>query len=179
MDSEQLPSESGAESTQPRFAIDQKTARASGGDPKKGAAARPLQEILHQGSMEITPELAARILAETGDPVGNELSNSGKMKPYINFFAAQMKGVGVEAAARVVEGLDLKDRYLWRVASALQWAFADFDSETAKLDWLCLPEEQRKQVEDALLLQIRLTQMAFLMKALYGQEGEENSPASS
>jgi hypothetical protein len=118
--------------------------------------------------VEITPELAKRIMAEVDDPLAEQLTESPKMRPYIDFFAAQMKGKGVEAATRVLADLDLKDRYIWRIASALQWAFADFDSETARLDWSCISEDQRKQVSAA--FQFRLVQMALLVKALYGPD---------
>jgi hypothetical protein len=82
------------------------------------------------------------------DPVGDELTKSAKMKPYIDYYVAAMNKKGVEAAVRRVADLELKDRYLWRVASALQWAFGDFDGETAKLDWQFMSEEQRRGVGD-------------------------------
>jgi hypothetical protein len=103
------------------------------------------------------------------DPVGDELANSEEMKPYVDFFAAAMIGEGVEPALQRVAALKLNERYVWRVASALDWAFADSDSEAAKLDWTLMSEEDRAEVSD--MLRFRVVQFAYLIQAVYGKEG--------
>jgi hypothetical protein len=77
------------------------------------------------------------------DPVGDELTHSEEMKPYLDVFVASMTGQGIKAALQRVAALKLNERYVWRVASALDWAFADSDAETAQLDWQLMSEEDR------------------------------------
>ena len=100
------------------------------------------------------------------EPVGDDLMRSEKMKPYIDLHVALAKEKGVEAALSLVVNLELRDRYLWRVASALQWAFADFDSGTARIDWDAMSEEERAQVTK--MLDLRLIQLSYLISELYG-----------
>jgi hypothetical protein len=79
-----------------------------------------------------------------------------------------MSGNDVDPALRRVAALKLNERYVWRVASALDWAFADSDSETARLDWRVMSEEERAEVSD--MLQFRVLQFAYFLRALYGIE---------
>jgi hypothetical protein len=102
------------------------------------------------------------------DPVGDELANSEEMKVYDDVFVASMSGGDIEAALQRVAALKLNKRYVWRVASALDWAFADSDSETAKLDWALMSEEERAEVSH--MLRLRVVQFAFFIRALYGKE---------
>lgn len=102
------------------------------------------------------------------DPVADELAESIQMKPYVDFFEAAMNRQDVEPMLRRVADLQLNERYVWRVASALDWAFADCDSETARLDWTVMSEEERAEVSD--MLRFRVTQIALFIKALYGSD---------
>ena len=78
------------------------------------------------------------------DPFGDELTNSAQMKPYIDFFVAAMTKEGVDAALQRVAALKLNARYVWR-GFGLDCAFADSDSETARLDWTLMSEEERAE----------------------------------
>lgn len=101
------------------------------------------------------------------DPVGDELTHSEEMKPYLDVFVASMTGQGIKAALQRVAALKLNERYVWRVASALDWAFADSDAETAQLDWQLMSEEDRADVSD--MLKFRVVQSAYFIRALYGK----------
>jgi hypothetical protein len=111
------------------------------------------------------------IKAEAG---ADELVKSSKMKPYIALLSAQMQKDG-EASSRALTtlaDLKLEDRYLWRVASALKWAFVDFDSSTIGADMLTMKsEDDRKRVVE--LIRFRPYQFCLLMKAVLGSKGME------
>ena len=69
--------------------------------------------------------------------------------------------------------MPLADRYIWRIASALKWAFADFDSSTVALDRDLMPDVQREEIDE--LLRTRPTQLALMLNALYGEEKMERA----
>jgi hypothetical protein len=64
--------------------------------------------------------------------------------------------------------LPLEERYVWRVASALGWAFADLDDLSVSADRDTLTPEDFGRVVD--LLKLRPMQMALFLKALVGTE---------
>ena len=90
------------------------------------------------------------------------------MQPYLDVFVAVAEGKDPTPALQRVAALDLNERYVWRVASALDWAFADSDSETAWLDWTLMSEEERAEISD--MLRLRVAQFAYFIRALYGEE---------
>jgi hypothetical protein len=57
-----------------------------------------------------------------------ELSSSPDMEPYLEYLVALMQGADVQPHLEALSKLPLERRYVWRVASALKWGFADFDS---------------------------------------------------
>ena len=61
------------------------------------------------------------------EPGAKELTESPEMEPYLNFAAALMQGHDPEPELEAIRQLPLEERYVWRVASALKWAFADLD----------------------------------------------------
>ena len=64
--------------------------------------------------------------------------------------------------------MPLEKRYIWRIASALKWGFADFDSVYVPVDRETLsPEDLGKVVE---LLRFRPMQLCMFLKALLGTE---------
>ena len=56
-----------------------------------------------------------------------ELATSPDMEPYLQFAMAVMQGADPTAELDAIRRLPLEKRYVWRVASALKWGFADFD----------------------------------------------------
>lgn len=58
------------------------------------------------------------------------------MRPYIEFMAAIYSSKDEKAsqiAAEKIKALPLEKRYIWRIVQALDWGFADFDSETVRI----------------------------------------------
>src|SRR5439155_18950013 len=122
------------------------------------------------------------------EPGAEEMAASENMKPYIRAHAAIMKNQHaapeenaakdaihdrLRAALEEIAGLPLADRYIWRIASALKWAFADFDSSTVALDRDLMPDVQREEIDE--LLRTRPTQLALMLNALYGEEKMERA----
>src|ERR1035438_7226421 len=93
-----------------------------------------------------------------------ELLNSELMKPYLRAAAAFMANEDMAAAIAEIAELPLEQRYVWRIASALKWAFADFDDLSVQVDRQTLsPEDSEKVLE---LLKVRPIQFCMFLKAL-------------
>ena len=79
-----------------------------------------------------------------------------------------MQGADVEPHLEALSTLPLEKRYVWRVASALKWGFADFDDVTVAADRDTLnPDDFAKVVE---LLKLRPIQFCMFLRALVGAE---------
>jgi hypothetical protein len=63
-----------------------------------------------------------------------ELLDSPAMEPYMRFMLAVMQNQDLRPVLDEIAALPLEDRYVWRIASALKWAFADFDSSVVMAD---------------------------------------------
>jgi hypothetical protein len=98
----------------------------------------------------------------------HELATSPNMEPYLNFAGALMQGYNPEPELNELRQLPLEERYVWRVASALKWGFADFDNLTVEADKLTLTPEDFARVVD--LLKLRPMQFCLFLKALVGTE---------
>jgi len=59
--------------------------------------------------------------------------------------------------------LPLEKRYVWRVFSALKWAFADFEDEYVSLDLPYIPEPTRSEMTKE--LELRFLQLRMLLQA--------------
>jgi hypothetical protein len=66
------------------------------------------------------------------EPEAEELPESAAMEPYMNRAIAMMGGKDTAPAIEELAALPLEKRYVWRVASALKWVFADFDTVTGR-----------------------------------------------
>lgn len=98
----------------------------------------------------------------------HELATSPDMKPYIKFAMAVIQGSDAAPEREVIRQLPLEKRYVWRVASALKWGFADFDDLSVDADRETLaPEDQEKVVD---LLKLRPIQFCLFLKALVGAD---------
>jgi hypothetical protein len=79
----------------------------------------------------------------------HELASSPDMEPYLNFAMALMQGNDPTPELDAIRQLPLEKRYVWRVASALKWAFADFDDLNVSADKETLAPEDFSKVSSA------------------------------
>jgi hypothetical protein len=98
----------------------------------------------------------------------HELATSPEMEPYLRLIMARMQGVDATQELDAIRQLPLEKRYVWRVASALKWAFADCESESVKADRETLPAEDLSGVRE--LLEVRPMQFCLFLAALVGVE---------
>ena len=78
---------------------------------------------------------------------------------------------GANVQPEALSKLPLEKRYVWRVASAMKWGFADFDSEPVAADRdTQTPKIFAKAVD---LLKFRPIQFCMFLKALVGAEEME------
>jgi hypothetical protein len=100
-----------------------------------------------------------------------DLLDSAAMEPYVNLAVAIVKGENVDSALKELAALPLEKRYVWRIASALKGAFADFDSVNVEADRQTLSRKDRLRLLD--LLQHRPVQFCMFLSALLGQKQME------
>ena len=90
---------------------------------------------------------------------------------YLEYFAAACSRRSTKEAERRIAAMPEGKRYLTRVLDSLDSAFADFDTETAKLD---LPNMQNRKPEAIKrYLEFRLRQFKMLIDAVEGYVGEK------
>ena len=100
-----------------------------------------------------------------------ELVRSEKMKPYLALLKAKISGQDTEPHLAALAALPLEERYVWRVISALKWAFCDLDTENAIADVRTLSEEDLKKVVEP--LSFRAIQFCLFVNALVGEDATE------
>jgi hypothetical protein len=105
------------------------------------------------------------------EPGSDDLLDSPAMRPYVNYALAMMQGIDLDPAKQEIAVLPLEERYVWRVASALKWAFADMETLSVEVDRETIPPEDRKRVVE--LLKHRPLQFCLFLSALYGQKQME------
>jgi hypothetical protein len=80
-------------------------------------------------------------------------------------------------ALEKLAALPLKQRYTWRVASALKWAFSDLETLNVEADCQTMsPDDQSRLAE---LLKNRPLQFCLFMSALFGQDRMEQLMVSA
>jgi hypothetical protein len=79
---------------------------------------------------------------------------------------AALQGSDVQPQLQALAELPLEKRYIWRVASALKWAFADFDNVNVTAEMDTLGEADLGRV--LRLLQQRPIQFCLFLAALVG-----------
>jgi hypothetical protein len=105
------------------------------------------------------------LISENG---ADELLDSPEMEPYLKLAMAEMQGSDPTAELETLRQLPLEKRYVWRVASALKWAFVDCETVNVKADKETLsPEDLAKVVA---LLRLRPIQFCLFLKALVGMQ---------
>src|SRR6266851_5113069 len=98
----------------------------------------------------------------------HELATSESMKPYLELLKAELQNKDTTPHVEEITQLPLEKRYIWRIASALKWGFADFDSVYVPVDRETLSEEHLGKVLE--LLAFRPIQLCMFLKALIGPE---------
>jgi hypothetical protein len=112
-----------------------------------------------------TPAIETRMEGEFN---GWEPTSSPDMEPYLRLIMAEMREVDPTSELEEIRQLPLEKRYVWRVASALKWGFADFDSVNVDADRETLTPEDFAKVMD--LLTLRPMQFCMFLKSLVGAE---------
>jgi len=97
--------------------------------------------------------------------------------PYVKLAMAVMGHKDVSGAVEEISALPLEKRYTWRVASALKWAFADFENLNVVADRRTLSQEDLDTLVD--LLRVRPIQFCLFLAALFGEEQMERIVSSS
>jgi len=105
------------------------------------------------------------------EPLSDDLLDSPAMQPYMNLALAMMQQDDLGPATEEITALPLEKRYVWRVASALQWAFADMDTLTVRVDRQTLSREDRRRLLE--LLKHRPLQFCLFLSTLFGQKQME------
>ncbi len=101
-----------------------------------------------------------------------ELMNSPSVEPYIKFqMAISQPGVDIKSCLAEIAKLPLQERYVWRIASALKWGFADYDTGSVAVDRDTLTPEDLVKVTR--LLTARPYQFCRFLSALLGVEKME------
>jgi hypothetical protein len=111
------------------------------------------------------------------DPAAEDLLDSAAMEPYVKLAVAVMGHTDVSAAVAEITALPLEKRYTWRVASALKWAFMDFENLNVVADRRTLGQEDLDTLVD--LLRVRPLQFCLFLSALFGEERMEELIAAS
>jgi len=78
----------------------------------------------------------------------DDLVNSPNMAPYVRLAMSTMSAVDAAPNLDEIAKLTLEKRYVWRVASALKWGFADFDGVSASADRDTLSAQDLAKVMD-------------------------------
>jgi hypothetical protein len=110
----------------------------------------------------------ASLIVEDG---AQELVRSEKMKPYLALLRAQMSGQDPTLFFEALAALPLEERYVWRVTSALKWAFCDLETESLIADLRTLSVADLKRLVDP--LQIRTIQFSIFILTMLGSEAGE------
>jgi hypothetical protein len=111
------------------------------------------------------------------EPGAEELLSSPALEPYMNLALAVMGHKDVHPAIEEITALPPEKRYRWRVASALKWAFADFENLNVVADRRTRSQEDLDTLVD--LLTVRPLQFCMFLAAFFGEEQMETINAGS
>src|ERR1700722_6746987 len=99
------------------------------------------------------------------------------MQPYLRLTIAGLQDQDIIRHMGEIAALPLEKRYVWRVASALKWAFADLEPVSVNVDRETLSTEDLGKVVE--LLRLRPMQFCIFLKALLGEEAMERMMAEA
>ena len=107
------------------------------------------------------------------DPIAEELMKLPELQPYLQYVQAVLSHDDEQAALNKIRGIPLDKRYLYRILTALEWGFADFDSFNVVADLKTLESsEVQKLIEDRKLI-FRPAQLCILLMVLMGSKNME------
>jgi hypothetical protein len=109
-----------------------------------------------------------KLISEDG---AHELATAPDMQPYLRLIKAGLQDRDTTPHLEEISALPLEKRYIWRVASALKWAFADLETVSVAVDRQTLSQEDLGKVVE--LLRLRPMQLCLFTKALLGEEEME------
>jgi hypothetical protein len=108
----------------------------------------------------------------TVDPAAENLLDSSAVEPDTKPARVVMGHKDPRPAVEGITALPLEKRYTWRVASALKWAFADFENLNVVADRCTLSQEDLDKLVD--LLRVRPLQF-FLFRPLFSAKSRWRS----
>src|SRR5207248_2554518 len=94
----------------------------------------------------------------------HELASSPDMQPYMDLIMAEMQGCDTAPQLQAIRDLPLEKRYVWRVASALKWAFADCETLNVEVDHKTLSIDDRARLAE--LLKHRPLQLCLFLSGV-------------
>jgi hypothetical protein len=97
-----------------------------------------------------------------------ELVRSAQMRPYVDLFAASMKGQDTDPVLGAIAALPIEKRYVWRVVTALGSAFCDCDTACVTADVRTLSAANLQKIVGT--LPVRAIQFCLFLKALIGED---------
>jgi hypothetical protein len=100
-----------------------------------------------------------------------ELISAPEMQPYGRYIEAAMFGRDIGDSLEGIAALPLEKRYVWRVASALKWGFADFEDWNVVADRKTLCSADADKLAE--LLKHRPIQFCMFFMALVGADEME------
>src|SRR3984885_12556983 len=107
----------------------------------------------------------------------HELATSPEMQPYLRLIKAGMQDQDIAPHMEEIAALPLEKRYVWRVASALKWAFADLETVSVNVDRETLSAaDLGKGVE---LLRLRPMQLCIFFESAPGRRGHGTADGRS
>jgi hypothetical protein len=109
-----------------------------------------------------------KLISEDG---AHELATAPDMQPYLRLIKAGLQDRDTTPHLEEISALPLEKRYIWRVASALKWAFVDLETVSVNVDRQTLSKEDLGKVVE--LLRLRPMQLCLFLKALLGEEAME------
>src|SRR5229473_1532366 len=89
------------------------------------------------------------IISEDG---AHDLATSPEMQPYLRLIKAGLQDRDTAPHLEEIAQLPFEKRYVWRVASALKWAFADLETVSVNVDRRTLSQEDLSKVIELLRL---------------------------
>jgi hypothetical protein len=97
--------------------------------------------------------------------------SSTSQASYLRFIKAGLQDQDSAFHIDEIAELPLEKRYVWQVASALKWAFADLETVSVEADRNTLSEDDLRKVVE--LLPLRPMQFCIFLKALLAAEAME------
>ena len=111
------------------------------------------------------------------DDIAHDLISS--RLEYVQYITALTQGQTGQSELEKIRALPLEKRYTWRVASALRWAFADFESMNISVDLNTLSKEDLKKLVELVHIPVRAIQFCGYLKSLIGYEEMEKLMADA